>query len=296
MALFYAERYLAHKSIGWFICIKNYVEELDDTIAFMFKMFEKVEPKGDCTVLTGSFYLQYEDEKSISLSFENNKIAHSSNPGIILGELYEAAFLPVFLEKPHWWYMHGGAVSLNSKAVILTGTTHAGKTTMISTMCSKGCSYLSDDIVPVSVDKYFVTSFPHPITSRNIYNMDADTLREHFHISRLKMIGKNKLAPNGDDKFIMNPRSYVDTSEEIPIAAIIILKRKTEGFSGVSMKKLDSMEAFIKLLLNSRNPECMEKNRSTAAGVLKKCPVYEIEYAESSEAAPYIIELLNVGA
>ncbi|OPX43693.1 hypothetical protein CLHUN_24130 [Ruminiclostridium hungatei] len=293
MKQFYTERYLSHKSIGWFICIKNYVEELDTTIAFMFKMFEEKEINGGITGFRGSFYLQYEDEKGIRLSFEDNKIAYSCNPGIILGALYEAAFLPVFLEKPQWWYMHGGAVSLNRKAVIMTGTTHAGKTTMISTMCSKGCLYLSDDIVPVSVDNYYVTSFPHPITSRNIYNMDAETLRAYFDISRLKMLGKNKLAPNGDEKFIMNPKSYVDTGEEIPMAAIVILKRKTGGFTGVGMKRLDSMEAFISLLLNSRNPECMEKNRSTAAGILKKCPVYEIEYAESSEAAPYLLELLS---
>ncbi|HEY9060608.1 MAG TPA: hypothetical protein VIO64_08925 [Pseudobacteroides sp.] len=291
---FYSEKYITHRNIGWAICIKNYVEELDDHIDFMFKMFEISDKLENNLRLPGAFIIKNESDMIYRLSYDDSEISSSNGLSGILGELYEVAFLPVFLENSYWWYLHGGAVSYNGKAIIISGTTHAGKTTMISTLCTKGGSYLTDDIVPINVETLKVSPFPHPVASRNIGHMEGEVLSRHFSISAVKMLGKNKHHPGGDEKFILNPKRFEDIEGLIPAKAVVLLKRM-EGYDGVCIKKLSSGEAFIKLLLNSRHPQNMAKNRKVAARLSNKVQVYEIEYSESIDAASHILEFLFGG-
>jgi hypothetical protein len=291
---FNSEKYITHRNIGWGICIKNHVEEMDKHLDFMFKMFKISNKPDDFKRLPGSFVVKYINNIGFELSYDNKRISNSDNVSGILGELYEYVFLPLFLESPYWWFLHGGAASLNGKAVIISGTTHAGKTTMISTLCTKGCHYLTDDIVPINVETLMAAPFPHPVASRNISHMGEEVLSRHFAISEVKMIGKNKHHPYGDEKFILHPKLFESIDSLIPVKAVILLKRKEE-YRDVIIKKLSSGDAFINLLLNSRHPQNMAKNRKGAAKLSRKVPIYEMEYSESQDAASHIIEFLYGG-
>lgn len=62
--------------------------------------------------------------------------------------------------RPDLLWLHAGAVALRGRAVLLPGARGGGKSTLVTSLCARGWSYLSDDVVPLDPASHAVLPFP----------------------------------------------------------------------------------------------------------------------------------------
>jgi hypothetical protein len=77
-------------------------------------------------------------------------------------------------------WLHAGAATLHGRAIVLPGARGRGKSTIVTGLCTRGWTYLSDDIVPLSPSSSHVVSFPLTPARREFpgQEMPADWLLE----------------------------------------------------------------------------------------------------------------------
>jgi hypothetical protein len=77
-------------------------------------------------------------------------------------------------------WLHAGAATLGGRAIVLPGARGRGKSTIVTGLCARGWTYLSDDVVPLSLSSGDVVSFPVTPTRREFpgQEMPADWLLE----------------------------------------------------------------------------------------------------------------------
>jgi hypothetical protein len=87
----------------------------------------------------------------------------AAHAGTLHGTLQCLKFEIVFRfvhEHPELLWLHAGAAALGGRAVVMCGTWGRGKSTLVSNLCLRGWSYLSDDIVPISLETGELVPFP----------------------------------------------------------------------------------------------------------------------------------------
>lgn len=108
--------------------------------------------------------------------------------------------------------IHGSAVSVDHRALIITGDCGAGKTSLCSGFRKNGYGFLADDISALSLDKDY-QPFVHPAFAQQ--RLCTDTA--------VKMgydLGALKLASMEEDKYVVRlEENYIE--KEIPLAAIV---------------------------------------------------------------------------
>jgi len=62
--------------------------------------------------------------------------------------------------RPELLWFHAGAVAYRGGAVMISGLSGRGKSTLVTTLCANGWTYLSDDIVPLDPNSGKVIPFP----------------------------------------------------------------------------------------------------------------------------------------
>lgn len=71
--------------------------------------------------------------------------------------------------QPQFLFLHSGAVASSGKAVVITGVSGRGKSTLVSHLCKQGWEYLSDEIVPIDLSSDKILPFPRMVyVRRNI--------------------------------------------------------------------------------------------------------------------------------
>ncbi|HEV2130147.1 MAG TPA: hypothetical protein VGR27_03565, partial [Longimicrobiaceae bacterium] len=60
---------------------------------------------------------------------------------------------------PELFWVHAGAAALEAGAVLVVGTWGHGKSTMVTSLCSRGWSYLSDDVVALDTKARLAVPF-----------------------------------------------------------------------------------------------------------------------------------------
>ncbi len=142
--------------------------------------------------------------------------------GSALGAVqYQLGYLP----------LHGGAIVANDGAIIITGNSGAGKSTMTSTLVGLGYKYLTDDVSGVFMENsvpYVLPAYPQRKLIRDAcisLGYDPDTL---------------PVADKDRDKFaIRDPERWRDTPA--PLSMILELVRAEEG-QPLSVAPLNAIE------------------------------------------------------
>lgn len=70
------------------------------------------------------------------------------------------------MANPDLLWLHAGAAAYQDKAVIFPGVWGSGKSTLVTSLCELGWSYLSDDIVPIEMNSGNVLPFHRTPTVR----------------------------------------------------------------------------------------------------------------------------------
>lgn len=131
--------------------------------------------------------------------------------------------------------IHSTAININGKAVLIAGTSGAGKSTTALELIKRGFSYLTDDISIVDIcnGNLVYPGFPIQKVCRNV--------ADHLEDDRLQYVDERK------DKF-----AYYNTTEfcadPLKLSAVFFIVKKESG--ELEMRELKSLEKW-NVLMNS---------------------------------------------
>lgn len=187
--------------------------------------------------------------------------------------------------------LHGSALAIDGKAYGFIGNSGAGKSTIAAALLERGCQFLCDDVIPVTLsenDVPFVTpSFPQQ-------KLWQETLEEFG-------IEKDGYSPVflRETKFVI-PVSGNFYTEPLPLAALFeIVKTESEKIEILPINRLDRLQT---LLLNTyRNSlipdfEMTEWHFKTSTKIAEHIDFFRIRRPTSSFTAHQLASLILVNA
>jgi hypothetical protein len=97
----------------------------------------------------------------------------------------------VAFRAPHHVFVHAGAVAHKGAAIVMPGTSSAGKTTLVAALVRAGAEYYSDEFAPLGEDG-LVHPFAKPLSFRNDLSVQTD-----HHVDVLGGVAGERPVPVG---------------------------------------------------------------------------------------------------
>ncbi len=218
MTLFYEDTFENSLSTGY-----SWIYEVKDNYIFHFKI--------------GSNLIEYEIIKELSIKDFKYWVLAILIP------------LKLTLEK-RYNILYASAVNVGDGAVLFTGETYTGKSTMSAYFSRQGHAFFGDDLIPMyqKINKYYATfSYPY-----------CRTIRE--------------------DERLGNKIKNVSTRAK-PIKAIFLLEQNSLD-DAISVVKLDENERDEALYfdLNNNFVELKEYQDKIKNNILESIPIYKVVY------------------
>jgi hypothetical protein len=182
--------------------------------------------------------------------------------------------LDLIRANPRFIWLHASGAVLGGEAVLLTGVSGRGKSTLVSSLSQRGWKYLSDDMLPLDPDSGCILPFP------------AAAIR------RITGESGEFLPP---DRFDQLKRTFVDMKSEsifvgsAPVAGILIPEYRLDGTHQLQPSK--GFSAAAELLSGCIN--FIEHDRNAIlylCGLIESIPVHHLTWNDPSLAAQAIIE------
>jgi hypothetical protein len=193
---------------------------------------------------------------------------------LLLDMIREEVHLQFMRARPDLLWLHAAAVERERKALLISGPSGQGKSTLSTMLCKKGWRLLSDDIAPTSMDADIV--YPFPLTPR----------RRLFPGS---VIDRDKIQTLEREEIAFDTQEIHRSS--IPVAAIVYVEFAA-GQSG-NLQRLTSGAAAIELLRNSVNfGDHKGAAVSRAARLSTRVPSYKLCYDSVTTALDELESLL----
>jgi hypothetical protein len=175
--------------------------------------------------------------------------------------------------RPDLVWLHAGAAALQGRAVLVSGVSGRGKSTIITSLCALGWHFLSDDVAPL--DPNFQTVFPFPQTP--MYRPHAGKL---LPPSRLQEVRKVEAA--------INPAGVCRTA--VPVAALI-LPSYAAG-QPAALSACSSSSAALELLQNCLNfPVHGARAFHSLCDLVKAVPTLRLSFSSGTDAAQLLAQV-----
>ena len=175
--------------------------------------------------------------------------------------------------RPDLLWLHSGAVRQNGGAVLISGTSGRGKSTLVTELCARGWKLLSDEAAPIRMGRNEVLPFPQ-MPRRRIY--PGRELLEH-EVTALEF------------EEIEIPTSDV-SRESAEIRAIVFPTFETQSVA--TLKRLTPGDGAVETIRNIVNfADLKAVAVAAAAAITRRIPCYSLTYSEGSEAASLIVSL-----
>ncbi len=162
--------------------------------------------------------------------------------------------------------VHAGAVMLGGQALLIPGSSHAGKSSMVAELLRRGASYFSDEYALIDANG-LVHAYPRPLLLRNGKPQQTPTLPEEFKAG------------------------FADGPARIGW----ILNLEYEAGSAWSVQKIPQSQALLNLLKNT--PHALAESPAMTAAFLQavaKAGCYSGLRGDVIPAADQILKLVGV--
>ncbi len=178
---------------------------------------------------------------------------------------------------PELLWLHAGAASKNDKALMLCGAWGAGKSTMVGNLCKKGWTYLSDDIVPVHMERGKLVSFPL-----------TPMMRAHDAEDHTKQLSADAVANLNKQVVKLHDDAYATREQAL---TAIVFPQYDPTVSKVALTAISPAAATLELLRNCLNLKYHKEGAVQFLGTLvERLPIYMLRYNDGEKAADMLIE------
>ncbi len=193
---------------------------------------------------------------------------------ILLDMLRDEVHLRFMKARPDLLWLHAAVVEKNGEALLISGPSGQGKSTLSTRLCERGWRILSDDIAPTSMDADIV--FPFPQTPRRRLFPGA-------------MIDPYKIHTLDREQVVIGPHEILRGPVRVGAIAYVefVLDRPP------SLERLTRGSAALELLKNSVNfVDHKEAAVSRAASLGNRIPAFKLCYDSVTTAVESLESLL----
>ena len=187
--------------------------------------------------------------------------------------------------------LHGSVVAMDGRALVLLGTTGAGKSTTALALVQRGATLVSDDLAPLDPASHgFVVRYGQP--ALRLRPNSAERLCGTFDDLRPLWSESRGWHPK---RCLDLPRQDTTASSRIPVQAIYLLGRRDSKGTAPSVVR-ESPAAALAILLSQRTSSFMHDNESQArdltflTGVVEKVPVKRLVRPEDLDRLGEVVE------
>lgn len=183
--------------------------------------------------------------------------------------------------------LHGSAIAINGKAYAIVGDSGAGKSTLASALLNRGYKLLSDDVIPVSLNK------------ENVPMVTPAYPQQKLWIESLKEFGMESYhfrpIVDRDTKFAI-PLDNQFATEKLPLAGVFELK-KTKN-EEISIEPIQNLQRFHTLFYHTYRNLFIERSGlmgwhfDLSAKIIKKITLYHLCRPISRFTANDLMELI----
>jgi hypothetical protein len=230
---------------------------------------EMLEPAGSQIVVRLGVY---GEENNYRLTEQDEVIKKNESLHSILRSLKYEAVLRLIKARPEFLWLHAGAARHRGGAVLIVGPSGRGKSTLVTSLCARGWSFISDDIVPLDPNSSRVTPFPQTPEVRQ-------QSKEEYPLERIGKISKTliKLKPE------------IVCRESVPVRTIFFPK-----YSPHSQTKLivcSPVNSALELLQSCINfVHHRERAVRYIRDLVQIVPAFHLHYSNKEVAAELVAE------
>jgi hypothetical protein len=188
----------------------------------------------------------------------------------VLSSLFYEIVVRLIDSQPNLLWLHAGAAAYGDRAVLVSGASGCGKSTLVTSLCQRGWSFLSDDVIPLDLATFTVLPFPQmPMVRRNC--------GRELPAGRLAELPKTKPDLPADN-----------VSGAAASVAVLILPRYTRSRPR-RLSPCSPAQAGMELLRNCLN---FKAHRQTAVerlcALVKQVPTFSLTFGQGADAAEQV--------
>jgi hypothetical protein len=183
--------------------------------------------------------------------------------------------LKLYFESRNMYVLHGAAININGRGILIVGKSGAGKSTLAMHCAAHGLGYLGDDYVAVDSNHVVYSLF----SSLKVFpNDDCFSEQAHFRISNCR----------GKRIYFLSQHVSMKTKQSVPICAIVIPDITSGKLAGLEeIKNPDIEGALSPYSLTQSNFLSLET--ISALNKLKDIPTYLLHSKMKSAEMPKIL-------
>lgn len=107
---------------------------------------------------------QAENHYILKTHYSNEQTVFTCMNDLLVNTVNQIAFY--FLKRSERLMLHGGAIIVNNEAILFSGLSHSGKTSLAVNAWLSNYAVLGDDIITCDSKSHTVTAFPKPLRKR----------------------------------------------------------------------------------------------------------------------------------
>lgn len=116
-------------------------------------LFGDIENKSASSVPLSALSLLRQPETGAYHLIENNRVLHRGDLDVgYAAKLYDITLYHLLNKANNTIALHAGAVVHNDRVILLPGISGAGKSSLTAWLTANGCSYLSDELISITID------------------------------------------------------------------------------------------------------------------------------------------------
>jgi HprK-related kinase A len=197
--------------------------------------------------------------------------------------------LQIALGERHFLLLHAATVEKSGKALILTGESGSGKSTMSAVLMSQGWRLLGDEFALVDPDSGLIHPFPRPISLKNA---GVEALGALVKEKRFGPLMKD--TPKGDLRHLKPDAASIAAMDEPAQPALLLFP--AFGHSKAN-RPVGQGEVFVRLTQASTNYTALgERGFSALTRLVRSIPAHAIDYPDTKAGVRLVEQLWESAA
>lgn len=225
-------------------------------------------------IKAGSFDVAATRHGIVIRNWSSASCVHSMDWEAAAQTLHHSAVKVLIEARQDLLWMHAGVVAYAGQAVIVTGPSGHGKSTIVGEFLAHGWNYLSDEIAAIDFGTASVVPFP---------------LTPYRRVSSKKCLSKEEVLHL--DKIRIELAEHAISRVSVPIESIYFLCY-SPGQSAIRLDPCSPGAAVIEMLRNSLSPsEARDEEIGRLCSLVARVRSACLYYSDANEAAAHIIRL-----
>ncbi len=180
--------------------------------------------------------------------------------------------------------LHAGAAEKDGRAIVMTGLSGSGKSTMAALLGETGWRFMSDEFALLGLDDGAIHPFPRLVSLKN---SGIEALEQRVGHTRLGP--RLRGTPKGDIRHLVPPADAIERMAESALPKLILFPRFGERRA---VRTVPPGELFMRLTQASTNYVALgEAGFAALTRLCESVPARAIDYGRGEEGAELIEEL-----